>query len=183
MGFGVETDIRDYNGELVISHDIANKDAISLKYFFQQTEKYRNDSPLALNIKADGLQIKLKELIKEYNVSNYFVFDMSIPDGLIYINHGFNVFTRQSELEKEPSFYDMAAGVWIDQFNSCWIDKTIIKKHLKMNKKICIVSPELHGRDYILQWNKYKQFEYSFGIDQLMICTDYPFEAKEYFNG
>lgn len=30
MGFGTETDIRDFNGELVISHDIADKDCINV---------------------------------------------------------------------------------------------------------------------------------------------------------
>ena len=29
-GFGIETDIRDSNGELVISHDVADKNAMKL---------------------------------------------------------------------------------------------------------------------------------------------------------
>ena len=32
-GFGVETDVRDFNGELVISHDIATKNALPLRKF------------------------------------------------------------------------------------------------------------------------------------------------------
>ncbi|HDG1702299.1 TPA: hypothetical protein PFE33_004667, partial [Kluyvera ascorbata] len=33
LGFGTETDIRDFGGELVISHDIADQNCISFKKF------------------------------------------------------------------------------------------------------------------------------------------------------
>lgn len=108
LGFGTETDIRDYKGELVISHDMADEKCISVIEIYN---KYDNTLPLALNIKADGLQIKLKELIKEYNILNYFVFDMSVPDGLQYLKQNIKAFTRESEYEKIPSFYDEACGI------------------------------------------------------------------------
>lgn len=105
IGFGTETDIRDYKGELVISHDIADKKCISVKEIYT---KHDSTLPLALNIKADGLQIKLKELLQKYKIKNYFVFDMSVPDGLQYLKHNIKSFTRESEYEKVPSFYDEA---------------------------------------------------------------------------
>ena len=79
LDFGTETDIRDYKGELVISHDIADEKCISVKEMFKIYNKYDTSFPLALNIKADGLQVNLKELLEEYNITNYFVFDMSFP--------------------------------------------------------------------------------------------------------
>ena len=42
----------------------------------------------------------------------------------------------QSEYEKEPSFYESAIGVWLDEFQSRWIDKKTIGFHIKNNKKI-----------------------------------------------
>lgn len=182
QGFGTETDVRDYKGELVISHDIADKDSISIKDFFKKYNKYAKTLPLALNIKSDGLQSKLKILLKEYNITNYFVFDMSVPDGLLYLKSAINSFTRESEYEKEPSFYDEAQGIWLDEFKSHWIDKDIIALHIKNKKKICIVSPDLHKREYKLEWEHYKQIEHKLGISNLMICTDFPEEAKEFFN-
>src|SRR5690349_20512523 len=54
-GHGVELDVRDLNGELVISHDPATTGALS---FARVLECYAaNGAPgrLAINIKADGL--------------------------------------------------------------------------------------------------------------------------------
>ncbi len=100
LGFGTETDIRDYKGKLVVSHDIADEFCISVKNFFEIYNKYDNKIPLALNIKSDGLQTKLKQLLEEYKITNYFVFDMSIPDGLGYLRENIKSFTRESEYRK-----------------------------------------------------------------------------------
>jgi len=181
-GFGTETDIRDYRGELVISHDIANGNCISAKEMFKIYNKYGNIFPLALNIKADGLQVKLKELLQEYKIENYFVFDMSVPDGLQYLKYNVKAFTRESEYEKTPSFYDKACGVWLDEFQSHWINKGVIEQHIQNDKQICIVSPGLHKRKYRKEWQHYKEIEEELGIDTLMICTDYPEEAREFFD-
>ncbi len=182
LGFGTETDIRDYKGNLVVSHDIADDKCISVKELFEIYNKFDNTLPLALNIKADGLQVKLKELLEEYNIKNYFVFDMSVPDGLQYLKQNIKSFTRESEYEKIPAFYDEAYGVWLDEFQGHWIDKEVIKKHMENNKQICIVSPDLHKREYLKEWQHYKEIEQELVIDNLMICTDYPEEAKEFFN-
>lgn len=182
LGFGTETDIRDYKGKLVISHNIADEECISVKEMFKIYSKYDDTLPLALNIKADGLQVKLKELLEEYKIKDYFVFDMSIPDGLAYLKNNIKAFTRESEYEKVPSFYDEAYGIWLDEFQGHWITKEVIEKHIKNNKQICIVSPDLHKREYKEEWQHYKKIEKELGIDNLMICTDYPEKAKEFFN-
>ncbi len=183
LGFGTETDFRDYNGELVISHDIGNELSMTAEDFFQiYIHTKINELPLALNIKADGLQVKLKELLDKYYIENYFVFDMSIPDTLGYIKHNIKSFTRQSEYEPEPSFYDDAAGVWLDEFHSHWITRDVIAQHIQNNKQICIVSPDLHKREYRKEWQHYKEIEQELGVDNLMLCTDHPQKAKEFFD-
>jgi len=182
LGFGTETDIRDYKGELVISHDIADEKCISVKEMFEIYNKYNSALPLALNIKADGLQAKLKELLLEYKITNYFVFDMSVPDGLHYLKQDIKAFTRESEYEKIPSFYEDACGIWLDEFQGHWIDKEVVTRHIKNNKQICIVSPDLHKREYKKEWQDYKEIEKELRVNNMMICTDHPEEAKEYFN-
>ncbi|MGB6329379.1 MAG: hypothetical protein WBF48_10660, partial [Halarcobacter sp.] len=181
LGFGTETDIRDYKGKLVISHDIADEKCMSVKEMLTIYNEHDNTLPLALNIKADGLQTKLKELLKEYKINNYFVFDMSVPDGLGYLKQNIKAFTRESEYEKTPSFYDEACGIWLDEFQEHWIDIEVIKRYLENNKQICIVSPDLHKREYKKEWQHYKNIENELDINNLMICTDYPEQAKEFF--
>ena len=181
--FGVEMDLRDMLEDIVISHDIPNKSSLFLNDFFMLYRNFSNQVPLALNIKADGLQDLLESFLKKHNIKNYFVFDMSVPDALIYLKLGFNVFTRQSEYEQQPSFYEQACGVWMDEFNDHWINESVIRRHLDNDKKICIVSPELHKREFEKEWTEYKKISDRLdNRDNLMICTDYPLKAKEFFD-
>jgi hypothetical protein len=178
--FGTETDIRDYNEELVISHDIADSFSLRLDEFLSIYKKYSNLT-LALNIKSDGLALKLLEKIKIFDINNYFVFDMSIPDTLPYIDINLNFFMRQSEIESDMSLYEKSSGIWLDSFYSDWYDGGIIYNHLINNKKICIVSPELHRRDYKEVWSKLKSLDF-IHTDKIILCTDMPKEAQKYFN-
>ena len=182
LGFGTETDVRDLAGILVISHDPPKGNEITFEMFLQIYSEYNKNLPLALNIKADGLQPQLKELLSKYSVGNYFVFDMSVPDGLVYLKHNLYAFTRQSEYEEKPSFYNEAQGVWIDCFNSDWINEEDIEYHNKNGKKVCIVSPDLHKREYLKVWEKYKSYKISISND-ILLCTDFPEEAQNYFLG
>jgi glycerophosphoryl diester phosphodiesterase len=180
LGFGTETDVRDYNGELVISHDIPSCDSILISDFFLQYSNYQANT-LALNIKSDGLVKLLTDKLSEFSITNYFVFDMSIPDSLSYLNSGVNVFLRHSEIESDMSLYNKCKGVWLDAFFSEWYDGEIIHNHLANNKKVCIVSAELHGRDNLEQWVKLKALDF-IQTDQVILCTDVPEKAYKYFN-
>ncbi|MDD3150914.1 MAG: hypothetical protein PHV68_08770 [Candidatus Gastranaerophilales bacterium] len=179
-GFGTETDVRDFNSELVISHDIPDKNCMSFEEFLKIYCEYDKTLPLAINIKSNGLSDKLLQLLKEYDIQNYFVFDMSIPESLSYLKRELKIFTRQSEYEKEPVFYAESQGVWLDCFLEDWIDEKTVINHLLNNKKVCIVSPELHGRKYLSAWEKYKNFKCKNNLN-IMICTDKPEELKLFF--
>lgn len=182
LNFGTETDVRDYGGKLVISHDIADKHAMPLEFFFEIYKKFNSNLPLALNIKADGLQYELKKLLSLFQIENYFVFDMAVPDGLLYARDQITLFTRHSEYEINPSYYDLANGVWLDEFNRHWITDETINRHLEQRKSICIVSPELHKRDNSQEWIHYKLLEKKIGKNKMMLCTDVPEQAREFFN-
>lgn len=181
-GFGTETDIRDLAGSLVISHDMPEPGCMGVESFLDIFCRYDKSLPLALNIKADGLQDSLKKLLDARGISSYFVFDMSIPDALGYLNREMSAFTRQSEYEATPSFYERSRGVWLDEFHSHWIGEKVIAEHHRAGKKICIVSPELHRREYLREWEEYREIERNQNVE-LMICTDVPVQAREFFNG
>jgi glycerophosphoryl diester phosphodiesterase len=182
-GFGIETDLRDFDQGLVISHDMPSKNSTGLDSMMQIYAELECNLTLALNIKSDGLQEILFKKLSFYNIKNYFVFDMSVPDALNYLKLGFKVYTRHSEYEQYPAFYEKAKGVWIDEFNGHWINEEIIHRHIKAGKEICIVSPELHGRDYDEAWQEYKNIENTYNLNMLSICTDYPLKAQKFFNG
>ena len=178
IGLGSETDIRDSDSELVISHDIPVKNTLR---FNSVLEIFKNsDLLLALNVKADGLQNLLKQSINKYNISKYFVFDMSVPDAKQYISQGFNVFCRQSEYEPHIPFYSEIKGIWLDAFEKVWYNADIVYEHLTLGKQVCIVSAELHNRDYLTHWQFIKSWSF-IQNNNIILCTDYPAEAKDFF--
>ena len=79
-GFGIETDFRDLNGDLVVSHGLPRGDAMPIREFVNLYAATRNDGLMALNIKADGLQSLVKKMAEDLGMQNYFAFDMSVPD-------------------------------------------------------------------------------------------------------
>jgi hypothetical protein len=140
--------------------------------------------PLAINIKADGLQTMLAEALSAYDIRNYFVFDMSVPDALGYLKADLRTFTRQSEYEREPAFLDRATGVWLDAFHSPWADAGVIRAHLAASRPVALVSPELHRRAYLEDWARWRDLDQrAGGGNLLMICTDFPDEAEQFFHG
>lgn len=184
-GFGTETDIRDFNGRLVISHDIPTPESISFDEFLKTYCRYRPESnpPLALNVKADGLQSEVKKYLTQYNIDNYFFFDMSIPDMLGYLKEKLTTFARISEYERENSLFEYVQGVWLDGFAESIVDEKMIQDFIKRGKRVCMVSPELHRRPHLPVWEQYKSFQKELlKSDQLILCTDIPEEAQEFFN-
>jgi len=186
LGFGTETDLRDARGRLVVSHDPPpderDRPALEAADFFEVYRRMDRVVPLALNIKSDGLQQFLPPLLKRFGITGAFVFDMAVPDALGWLRAGVPTFTRQSELEREPAFYDQAAGVWLDAFYGDWWTADVIAGHLTAGKQVCIVSPELHGRDPSDVWNRLAATKFR-DDPRLMICTDRPEEVKELLGG
>lgn len=180
-GYGFESDVRDYKERMVISHNIATASSQDAEEVFQWLEEFGNRYCFAINIKADGLKDIIRDCLTTYHINNYFLFDMSIPQMVEFREYGLRYFTRQSEVETEPCMYDDAVGVWIDGFWSVdWITKELLQKHLSNGKVVCLVSPDLHGKkDYKDFWERLKSFKLN--TENIMLCTDHPDEAKEYF--
>ena len=173
--FGIETDLRDIKGTIVISHNMPHGNEITFEEVLQLLDG--RDLTLAFNIKADGQAEEIKRLLEKYNHTNYFTFDMSIPDMVVQHKVGLKVFTGFSDIVPTPILFDKAVGIWLDCFNSDWFGRKEIVELQAKGKKVCIVSPDLHKREYKCVWEKYKN------VEGIMVCTDYPQEAKEFFNG
>lgn len=182
-GFGIETDIRDLGRELVVSHDPPDDGAVRAADFFALYRRMNKPQlRLALNIKADGLQAMLQAMLADHGVENCFVFDMSVPDTLHYARAGIPLYARQSDIEPAPSCYDGAAGVWLDELDRHWISEEVIRAHLARGKQVCIVSPELHGRAHLPVWKEYRSYRAILDGQDWALCTDFPDQAREFFN-
>lgn len=177
-GCGVETDVRDFRGEVVISHDVATDQAPRLTGFLDRVSE--GCGPLALNIKSDGLAEALAARFEsEASRASVFFFDMSVPDTRAYLRLGLPVYTRHSDVEPMPAYYGQAKGIWLDELEMPWITRTVIDGHLAVGKKVAVVSPELHGRAVDASWSLMKPFSDHPGV---YLCTDLIREAREYFD-
>lgn len=185
-GFGIETDFRDYNGKLVISHDPVgwgNEQFVDVKDWLNQLPiEY---GYIGVNVKSDGLSSLISDLFEQYNIQRFFVFDMSVPETIRYASVKVPYFVRQSEMEKEPIVepigLSIANGIWLDSFtDDNWYDTELVTNWLDKGFYVSLVSPELHGREHQNIWKKilhsgvYKH-------PRFMICTDLPMDAMNYF--
>ena len=176
-GFGIETDLRDYQEQLVISHNVATPASPLAQALFEAYRAADCTAFLALNIKADGIQDLLKPLLDRYQIKNYALFDMSVPEMVVYEKMHLNFFSRQSELETQPVLYDKACGVWMDEWAEDWISAKAVLEHLENGKYVGIISPEIHGRNPMHLWGELQQIK----DDKVLLCTDVPLEARRFF--
>lgn len=178
-GFGVEFDVRDCESGLVLAHDPWQGHADSFQDFLSRIP---SDGALAINIKSCGLAARVKsELVAcKINLSRCFCFDMAIPDYLHYARIGLPVYARLSEFEPISPIVNDADGVWLDSFHTQWWDGQLIADLLFSGKNVCVVSPELHGRDHTSLWSQIKEKKYH-QHEKFMICTDFSTKAREFF--
>jgi hypothetical protein len=137
--------------------------------------------PLALNIKADGMAPEIKKVLQKFNHTNYFTFDMSIPELVFQIKQGLHVYTGISDIMPEPVLADKADGIWLDCFYSDWYGADTLDLLVARYKAVCAVSADLHKRDTEKQWTVIRRAE-CFLTNKITLCTDRPFEAKRFFH-
>jgi hypothetical protein len=139
--FGSEIDVRDYCGELILSHDIPTDTHIT---FEEYLEGYPRELLLAINVKSMGIEEKILKKIQQVNRHNYFVFDFAIPQLLQALSIGLVCAFRVSEYEQ--NIFDGCKWVWVDSFHNVWYDSTYLQNLKNMGLQIAIVSPDLHQR-------------------------------------
>lgn len=176
LGLGTETDVRDVAGRLVISHDMPTGSEMSLDALLEIMAG--RNLPLAMNIKADGLCAPLKAAFEAHGHSNWFVFDMAVPDMRSYLADGVCTYTRLSEVEPVPAWLDDADGIWLDSFATEWYSTERLGELLAQGKQICVVSSELHGRAHLPLWQLIGDFR---DAANLTLCTDLPEAARSFF--
>jgi hypothetical protein len=180
--FGVETDLRDYRGRIVISHDVATEDSPPLTALLELHKQWEH-LPLALNIKSDGICSLVAAELKRFAVSSYFCFDMSVPDTLAYVRAQVQIFTRRSEFETGSLLDKCASGLWLDALQEPFVPARMLEDAIIGGHQIALVSPELHGKPHDGAWSEWRDV-----LDRLhspsasvMLCTDFPKQARSFF--
>ena len=143
---GIEIDIRTIKNKLILNHDpFLNglKFEIFLKHF--------NHNFLIINVKEEGIERKIVQILNRFKIRKYFLLDTTIPMSL-KLPKTLNKCLRISDLERinfESKKINQFNWIWIDYVNDIYAVKKIEFKILKKLKiKNCFVSPELININY-----------------------------------
>lgn len=145
--FGVEFDVRDYASNLILSHDPFNTNLNS-----ESLDNYlAHIGPrfMMINVKSERVEPQILELLGSN--TNYAFLDSTLPMMHVLstkykINNIVARFSEYEPLEYCVALKNVSDWIWVDCITKFSLDESTYCELQKLNKKICIVSPELHGR-------------------------------------
>lgn len=167
--YGVELDLRDnLDGNIYIQHNPFENG----ENFEDYLKEYHHGT-MILNVKSERIEFRIQELMKKYNISDYFYLDSSFPMIYLLSKEGESrIALRISEFEGLDTARNMAGRiewVWIDCFSKIPIGKTECDELRDLGYKLCFVSPELEGRGEDVE--AYKEYLDEAGMVMDAICT------------
>jgi glycerophosphoryl diester phosphodiesterase len=179
-GWGIETDLRSFQGKAFLSHDpiFSSDGLVSLEELISLWSE-TPQLPLFFNIKEDGLAGLLARYRSQIQKLNIIFFDMSVPQ-LLQFSKEFPkemLATRFSEFEREPAAAELCSWLWVDSFTKDPTPEEVSSFVLEKKMSLAVVSPEIHSRDPKATWNRFLSSPL-LPHEQLAICTDLPLELK-----
>ena len=167
--YGVELDLRDdLNGRIYIQHN-----PFEPGEDFEDYLKEYHHGTMILNVKSERIELKILEMLPNYDVKSYFFLDSTFPMIWLLSNRDEkNIALRISEVEGLDTARNMAGRVdwiWVDCFSKIPLDKKQSEEVRSLGYKLCMVSPELEGRDSDIE--PYKKLINEEGIIFDAICT------------
>lgn len=171
--YGVELDLRSAGSDLIIHHD----PFVQGVRFEDWLACYRH-STLILNVKEEGLESRLIDMMRERGIDDYFFLDQSFPFLIKWSAKGVRqCAVRVSEFESIDTAMTLAGRVdwvWVDCFTRFPIDSLQAERLQGAGFKLCLVSPELQGRDAGVEIPALKQLLTEQGIQADAVCTKRP---------
>jgi hypothetical protein len=176
--FGVEVDVRSNDGRLIIHHD-----PLASGEDFEAWLKHYHHGTLILNIKEEGLEACLIELMKEHLITDYFFLDQSFPFLIKWSTLGErHCAVRVSEFESIETALTLTGKidwVWVDCFTHFPLTGSDAKRLQEAGFKLCLVSPELQGRPADVEIPLLANLLRERSIKPEAICTKLPELWKE----
>jgi hypothetical protein len=143
--YGIEVDVRSIADRLVIHHD----PFVDGESFEDWLAHYRHGT-LILNVKEEGLEARLIELMSAFSIADYFFLDQSFPFLIKWARLGERrCAVRVSEfesIETALSLAGMVEWVWVDCFTKFPLSSEDGARLRAAGFRLCLVSPELQGR-------------------------------------
>jgi hypothetical protein len=165
---GVEIDVRDYDGDLRLTHDPLQTGERLADWL----AAYQH-ALLVFNVKCDGLEDRLRALAAQHGIERYFFLDVASPTLVRLVRGGERrVAVRFSEyepIELALAFAGRAEWVWVDCFTHLPLNPATHAR-LREHFRVCLVSPELQGhpRARIAEFRNHLR-----GLPVDAVCTDY----------
>ncbi len=169
---GVEIDVRSMDGELIVQHDpFKNGEKLS-----DWICSFRHKL-LILNVKEEGLEEIIIEILASFKITSYFFLDQSFPSLYKLSRVKPEVCsTRASEFESIESAKLLNPGwVWFDSHTANWDYLSNSLESLRGTSiKTCLVSPELQRPNYEQEVIELKSMINARSIHFDAICTKFP---------
>lgn len=173
LKYGVEVDIRSHGDMLIIHHD----PFVHGESFEAWLAAYRHGT-LILNVKEEGLEARLIDLMQRAGIEDYFFLDQSFPFLVKYSRLGVHrCAVRVSEFESIQTALTLAGRVdwvWVDCFTQFPLSHDDARKLQEAGLKLCLVSPELQGRDAETEIAQLVQMLQEQNIHAEAVCTKRP---------
>lgn len=171
--YGVEVDIRSVGQQLVIHHD----PFLNGEDFVTWLDHYRH-STLILNVKEEGLEQRLMDLMAARGIEDFFFLDQSFPFLIKTARQGERrCAVRVSEYEQLDTALSLAGKidwVWVDCFTRFPLSGSDAFKLHEAGFKLCLVSPELQQRTDPGEIPALQQLLAERRITPEAVCTKWP---------
>ncbi len=171
--YGVEVDIRSHADRLIIHHD-PFVDGESFEHWLSE---YQHGT-LILNVKEEGLEARLIQLMQQYGINDFFFLDQSFPFLIKWSTQGERrCAVRISEFESIETALTLKGKIdwaWIDCFNHFPLSQNQATQLKTAGFKLCLVSPELQGRNAETEIPKLHKLLVEQQISADAVCTKQP---------
>lgn len=170
--FGVEMDIRSFGRNLVVQHDPFHRGPL-----LEDWLRHYSHGTLILNVKEEGLEEHVLEHVRRRGIEDFFFLDQSFPFLLKTARQGERrCAVRISEYESADTALRIASmvdWVWVDCFTRFPLNVQQARRLQRAGLRLCLVSPELQGRDGRAEIPRLRQLLQTEGIQADAVCTKF----------
>lgn len=171
--YGIEMDLRSYGTELVVHHEPFTRGVA-----FADWLDHFHHGTLILNVKEEGLEDSVLELVRARSIEDYFFLDQSFPFLVKTVHTGERrCAVRVSEFESIDTALSLAGKaqwVWVDCFTRFPLSGEEAQRLQNAGMRLCLVSPELQGFEAMGHIPPMRAMLAREGINADAVCTKRP---------